>query len=213
MTTVTQAVFSRMCRTSRKTVTKWKSQGLLAMQDQLVDVEATRERFEKYRTKMPIVLTPDEAATPFRREEVTKKTVTHSPLRNVGPGPVSMLCTEIVAKLEALDWKGTFDWTPTAQAERVRKAAECVGWQAVESDLRDDGHWGGFQLRDTQDLQTYGLKEDVIRAGFGFELSAWDALIAIRDAVEPVDDDDQETIRLDLLPLLAHPWSEHDRQQ
>jgi hypothetical protein len=46
---------------------------------------------------------------------------------------------------------------------------------------------------------------------YGFELDAWDVLKACRAELEPIDDDDEVTVRLDLLHLLAHPFSEHDK--
>jgi len=125
---------------------------------------------------------------------------------------MSLLCTEIVSRLEALDWKRTFDWAPEAQAERARKAAQCIGWEAVQSDLRDDGHWGGFQLRIQEYIAARGLDDSAIPAGFGFELYPEDVFKAVRGEIEPLSDvDGTATIRLDLLPLLAHPFNEHDR--
>ncbi|MGN6728607.1 MAG: hypothetical protein ACTHJG_02105 [Rhodanobacteraceae bacterium] len=212
MTLVTQAVFSRMCRTSRKTVTKWKQEDRLVMKDQLIDVEATTERMaQTSRRGSPIVLTPEEAARPFAGERAATGSVPRVVTRTRASKPVSMLCTDIVAELEELDWGQSFDWTPAAQAERVRKAAECIGWQAVETDLRDDGHWGGFQLRNPALNGPNGLTEDTIVAGFGFELTPDDVLREIRYQVEPIDDDDRETVRPDLLPLLAHPWRANER--
>lgn len=210
MNCVTRAVFARMCRVSRKTVTTWGHQGLLAMEGHLVNVDGTRENMKKYRRTVPIVLTAEEAAAPFPRGEVTPKSVTRDKKPSRATGPVSMLCTDIVAELEALDWKGEFEWTPDAQAERVRKAAECIGWEAVMSELRDDGHWGGFQLRIPEYLGPRGLTEDTIGAGFGFELCPGEALQAMRHAIEPCDDDDRETVRPELLSLLAHPWADYD---
>jgi hypothetical protein len=35
------------------------------------------------------------------------------------------------------------------QHKRAALAARCVGWYAVTSAVRDDGHWSGYQLRRT----------------------------------------------------------------
>jgi len=100
MTLVTQAVFSRMCRTSRKTVTKWKQEDRLVMKDQLIDVEATTERMaQTSRGGSPIVLTPEEAARPFAGERAATGGVPRGATRTRASKQVSMLCTEIVAEL------------------------------------------------------------------------------------------------------------------
>ena len=206
MTFVTQAVFSRMCCTTRKTVTKWKQEGRLVMCGQKVDVEATAEKMERtFHRGSPIVLPPEQATK--------QRTKPEAPSATSGVAGVAqrLLCVDIEAKLEALDWKQTFDWSDAAQEERVARAAECVGLLAVRSEIRDDGHWGGFQLRIRGELDRTPLREDAIAAGFGFELTHWDALEKIRGEIVAFDEDDEETVRPDLLPLLARPWAEYDK--
>lgn len=117
-----------------------------------------------------------------------------------------------MARLSELDWKQDFNWSDEAQAERARRAAECIGWEAVTSPARDDGHFGGYQLRIPESVAKYGLTADAVPAGHGFELDVWDVLKACRAELEPIDDDDEVTVRLDLLHLLAHPFSEYDRK-
>ncbi|MDB5823302.1 MAG: hypothetical protein JWR21_2006 [Herminiimonas sp.] len=50
------------------------------------------------------------------------------------------------------------------------------GLEAVESDLEDDGHWGGFQLRIPEYIKRNGLTEGTIAACFGFELCPHEAI-------------------------------------
>lgn len=57
---VTQAEFSRLMGVSRKTVTKWKSQGKIMMDGDLVDVPASREALDKFTgSKGAIRVTPN----------------------------------------------------------------------------------------------------------------------------------------------------------
>lgn len=105
--------------------------------------------------------------------------------------------------------------TSNGQHLSLRIAAECVGWEAVQSDLDDDGHWGGFQLRIPEYIRNQGgLHEGAVAAGFGFELCPHEAIEECRRSVLPqtLDDGsvwhagtDTVTVRLDLLPLLARP--------
>lgn len=68
MTLVSQAAFSKICNTSRKTVTAWKQGGKLVMEDGLVNVEATEARMKKYRsTGSPVVTLPENSVTQGRK--------------------------------------------------------------------------------------------------------------------------------------------------
>lgn len=95
---------------------------------------------------------------------------------------------------------------------RALAAAEAIGLQAVESSIEDDGHWGGFQLRDVARLEQHGgMCFDAIAAGYGFELDEGDVLFESRLRLDhpddgPADLDEPVTIRLDRLPLLAYPF-------
>lgn len=98
---------------------------------------------------------------------------------------------------------------------------ETLGLQAVESDRRDDGHWGDFQLRDPGSLAGTGsLTEDAVRLGFGFEAGPSEVISRCRSELEPVTDADNEPWGLDevvtvnplLLPLLAHPHYEAEKR-
>jgi hypothetical protein len=56
------------------------------------------------------------------------------------------------------------------------------------------------------------LTEDAVPAGHGFELYPVDVLKVCRAELEPIDEGDQVMVRLDLLHLLAYPFSQHHRK-
>ncbi|HUB91107.1 MAG TPA: hypothetical protein VMA74_15390 [Dyella sp.] len=212
MTLVSQAVFARMCKVSPKSVTKWKHEKRLVMQGVLVDVESTEELMKRHRRKgSPVVLFAEEVTRTgnTNRKDGNKSSVT----QEKGNGRIVTLpCTEILEQLRHLDWTREFEWTPEAMHQRVHAAAKCIGWEVAESDLRDDGHWGGMQLRITEHLAKHGLTEDAVAAGFGYELFPFQVLQEVRKELEPaLGPDDTAAIDRTLLPLLARPFYEHDR--
>ena len=227
MELVKQAEFALMCNVSRKTVTKWKAEGRLVLQGNFVDVEATEERMRRLRRGgSPVQKAPTKVVTQTvtQAAKVTKegnKSVTQTAQGNNAAGEgnssddqVTLPTDEILRRLEALDWTQRFDWSPAAMNERARLAAICIGWEAVTSPLRDDGHWGQFQLRIPDLIRSAGeLRFDGVAAGFGFELDPWDVIKACRNELEPLYADEGATVRLDLLHLLAHPFSDHDKQR
>jgi hypothetical protein len=216
MTLVSQAIFARMCKTTPKTVTKWKQEGRLVIQGLLVDVEASDALMKRLRRKgSPIALTPEEAHAAKNeggndsRQKGNKPSVT---LPKGNDQVVTLLCTEIVERLKSLDWTQKFEWTPEAELLRAKEAAKCLGWEIVQSTLRDDGHWGGHQVRDTRWGKPGELSENTIIGGFGYELSSVEVLRLARDILETdICDGDTQKVRLDLLPLIAHPLHEYDR--
>jgi hypothetical protein len=214
MTLVSQAIFARMCKTTPKTVTKWKQAGNLVMQGLQVDVEATADRMRRYRRRgSPIVLTAEEARSTGTEKGNSRKKGNESGVTSVegNGGIVTLRCVEIAERVRALDWTQDFEWTPEAELLRARLAAECIGWEVAQSDLRDDGHWGGLQLRIPTRFEP-GVSTNAIPAGHGYELEPWEVLEKVREEVETIlDVEDTDTIRLDLLPLLARPFHEHDR--
>ncbi|SRR5258706_8178361 len=83
-------------------------------------------------------------------------------------------------------------------------------------EIRDDGHWGGYQLRIAQ-FTADELSSDVIQAGHGFNLDAFDVLELVRDYISArrdadgaiiLDDDDVIPVAPDSLHLLARPFGE-----
>ena len=198
--TMTQADYARRCNVTRAAVNQWKQDGRIVMYGPLVDVEASDVQLARYRRDG---LPPINPAPPT--------VLRGRPRRD---GFVTLHRDEIAARLAALDWMQTFDFSDAAQDERARQAALCVGWVALESDVRDDGHWGGFQVREagTENREGDAAFNCVIR-GHGFDLSAWEVLDLCREEVGPLEDFPTATVRLDLLPVLAHPFDEWDRQR
>lgn len=199
MTLLSQAEYARRIGVSRPAIAQWKKAGHLVMQGSQVDVEATDALLKRYRRGgLPKDLAPIESV------KRPTKNVKQTTLLNTSP--VSLTISEIAARLAELDWKQDFDWSEEAQAERALKAAACIGWEAVTSPLRDDGHWGGYQLRTVAEP----LHADHVVAGHGFELDVWEVLCKCRDEISPPDEEDEVSVRLDLLSFLARPFNEHD---
>jgi len=197
---------------SRQAVYDWEARGLLVLEGNKINVEASDARLQRYRAG-------GAPAVKRSAQNVNQQEQGYSPAgASVNHQPVSLTVREVIAQLEALDWKHSFDWSKIAEDERARQAAKCVGWEAVQSEQRDDGHWGGFQLRDAERISHHGLDEDAIIAGYGFELLPFDVLKECRywltvleedgDLVQGMDD--TVTVIPALLPLLAHPFAEWD---
>ncbi|SIT38648.1 hypothetical protein BN2475_160028 [Paraburkholderia ribeironis] len=204
MTLVSQAEYARRLSVTRAAVGQWKKAGRIVTEGSQVNVEASDARLKRYRRAgLPEI---NEATKTVKRGRPSVKQA-----GQLNSEPVCLTCVEITERLEAIDWTQTFDWSAEAQDERVRLAARCIGWEAVRSTVTDDGHWGGFQLRILASIEAYGLTADGIPAGHGFELDGWQVLRECRDELEPIDDGDEMTVRLELLPLLARPFGEWDK--
>ncbi|PRE80717.1 hypothetical protein C6Q13_28255 [Burkholderia gladioli] len=196
-------------------MTQWKKAGRLVMQGEQVDVEASDAWQKKYRRDGMPKITDATTAVKRGRPSVKQGAEVGTQLNSE---PTCLTCDEIEARLAEFDWQQTFDWSIEAQRERAMQAAQCVGFVAIESDLRDDGHWGGFQLRNPacQDPAS----TDAVIAGFGFELSAWEIVKLCRHEIEAcvwpetderMFDDDSSTVVPSLLPALARPFYKHDK--
>jgi len=207
---MSMAEYARRVGVSRAAISHWKREGRLVLQGSQVDVEATDARLKRYRRDgLPPI---QESREPVKRGRPVKQTTEQ--LNAANTGPVQMTCGEVKRRLAELDWTQDFKWHASSQEERARLAAECIGWEAVRSPLADDAHWGGFQLRIPEYIGKHGLTFDAVPAGHGFELDVWDVLTACRAELEAADEDDWPvTIRLGLLPLLAHPFAEYDKQR
>jgi len=205
MTLLTQAEYARQCGVSRQAVGQWKGDGRLVLQGSQVDAEASDAALKHFRRNaMPTPLTH---ARPVKRGHLDANTTAQ-----IDTEPIQLPCGEIMRRLTGLDWQQEFDWTDAAQYERATLAARCVGWYVVTSDLRDNGHWAGYQLRRTDG--DADLHMDDIAGGYGFELDAWDVLRACRQVlVESFDEDDEVSVRSDLLHWLARPFAEHDKRR
>jgi len=222
MTLVSQAEFARMCEVSRKTVTMWRSLGKLVLQGKHVDVEATNEQMKRYhRVGSPVKTEPVKIVTP-ESSRVTKARSGNAEGNKTGhKSSVVSTLGEVETQLLALDWTQEFDLSPEALDQRVRQAAQCIGWEAVTSQVEDDGHWGGYQLR-IPAYMSDGLHYGAIAGGFGFELDAFDVLCLVREHISVrldedgdrvAEDDESIEVQPDLLGLLARPFGEmHTRK-
>lgn len=199
---VTQAEFARMHDVSAVAVNKWKKRGMLAMVGNQVDAQASNEKLKRYRDSH------DPRAT---RGKTAAGNIGVAPGKQQGSTWTQMKAAEIRAKLAALDWTQKFEWSEAEIARRVSRAAACAGMVAVQSEARDDGHWGGYQVRNLAALkQRGGPCYECIEAGYGFELDAHEVIGHCRHAFDDEFHDDDELIDVDisLLSALALPFGE-----
>jgi len=204
---MSMAEYARRVGVSRAAVTHWRKEGRLVLQGSQVDVEATDARLKRYRRDGLPPVKED-------REIVKRGRPSVKQAEQLNTEPVQTTYGTVKRRLAEMDWTREFKWLASSQDERARLAATCIGWEAVRSPITDDGHWGGFQLRIPEYIAEHGLTFDAVPAGHGFELDVWDVLTACRAELEASDEDDWPvTIRLDLLPLLAHPFAEYDEQR
>jgi hypothetical protein len=217
MSVMSQAAYARRHGVSPKTATKWKQSGLIVVTEAGVDVEESDERLRRYRY-----------AEDGRAQRGPKKRVTHhgtpaalrAPEGNaagagdalVGNDPAGLRelsVEEIRRRLHALDWTQPAPVGEAQMRDRARAAARCVGLVAAESDVQDDGHWGGFQLRD---LAWWGNPEaypdQEVVGGFGFELTVLQVLRLCRMEAaleEPGWEGTVCRVNPELLAALAYP--------
>jgi hypothetical protein len=198
MTLLSQAEYGRRIGVSRASISQWKKAGRLVLQGDQVDVEASDAKLKRYRRAgLPDIT----SQTEFVKHGLPD--VKGSPPLNTNP--VCLTCAEIVRRLKKLDDTQIFDWSDEAMKERAKRAATCIGWIAETSNIRDDGHHGGFQLR----IAINGT----VAAGYGFELSACEVLHECREELDPIDGEDEYSVHLDLLHLLARPFHEYDTRK
>ncbi|WP_322015967.1 hypothetical protein [Paraburkholderia sp. J12] len=89
----------------------------------------------------------------------------------------------------------------------IEEVAKVANWQPASGapktpELREDG---GETLKGDA---AYGS----VIGGFGFDLSAWEVLDLCREEVGPLEEFTTATVRVDLLPVLAHPFGQLFRQ-
>lgn len=216
MTTMSLAAFARRHDVTPQAVTKWRKSGLITMTGDLVDVEASDERLRRYRFAEDGRAQRGARKTPGWRWRDAAPVPSRTPKPAPAVGRVSLKEAEILNRLRGLDWRQTFDWMPAAQYERARQAARCVGLEVVESDVRDDGHWGRLQLRDPRQVSDGELTEDAVLLGHGFDAYPWEVIRLCRVEATPSEDDAEWgdwtcTVDVALLHTLAYPH--HEGQQ
>ncbi len=205
--TMTMAEFGRLCGVTKQAVAKWVRRGVAKLADNHeIHLALTFEAMRHFRR--------DGVPLPFAAlmGEVSEAVPDRAPGRAPATGTLSShRRDELVAQLRAFDWQRPFDSSQDMHA-RVLDAAAAVGLEAVTSDLMDDGHWGGYQLRDIGAMDHCGgLSFDAITAGHGFDLDAFEALRECRERIlhpddGPGDQGDIFVIDLALLPALAYPF-------
>jgi hypothetical protein len=207
MTIETKAAFARRHGVRRQALAKWETKGWLELVDGKVDVEASNANLDRYRH----VCDGRAPAPPAARQPVVRQLA--APRQPASRVLVKLTLRELIRRLHALDWTATFDWSDVAQRRRVQEAARAIGLEAVNSPLRDDGHHGGWQLRNVEAVRASGVHRDTIQAGHGYELDDFWALWECRDSIElwsdpPSDADlaDELEVDVDRLKLLAYPF-------
>lgn len=161
-------------------------------------MEASDEKLRLFRAEgMPPVVNP----SPTDRRGRPSVLATHSIDLTITE-PKVFRTDEIRGALTALDGTQRLDWSLAGERERARQAARCVGYVAAESALRDDGHWGWFQVRDSG-----GVVD-----GYGYGLAPPGVLRLCREqaAGDEWAADDTVTVIRALLPLLARPFTESE---
>lgn len=188
------AEYARRFDMSKPTVSEWKRTGLIVMQGDRVDVDASDAKLRMYRAGgLPAIVNPLPTA---RRGRPPAKRAGGIDLNCIEP--IELRTDDIRHALLTLDGTQQFDWSEAGECERARQAALCVGYVAVESPLRDDGHWGWFQIRDG------GSVVD----GYGYELAPPAVVRVCREQVAGAEwePDEMVTVIPALLHLLARPF-------
>ncbi len=211
-TTMTKAAFARLCEVSKPAVAKWLQQGIAVLAENYeIHLEATAESMRRYRKaglppSFEAMVTGVDPRPAGSARRATQADAIQTPSSN---GPYRR--GELAARLLALDWKTPFDLSEDSVRARILRAAEAVGFEVAEAHFEDDGHWGGYQLRNVNLLEHYGeLCFEAIVAGYGFELEASQVLLECREKLTHPDDgpedDDLIAMDLELLPALAYPF-------
>jgi hypothetical protein len=219
MMSMTKAAFARLCGVSKPGVAKWIREGRAVLDGDKVDVVASAAAMAQGRKDgVPPRLAAYLASGASNSGGVEPRVgSTDAPAATVPPAPVEHRRDVLIARLRALDWAGVCDVTEEGERGRVLRAATAVGLEAVESGKDDDGHWGGWQLRNLEVMESRGLCFDAVHSGHGFELDTWEALRECREVIlhpdhGPEDMGDLFAMDLDLLPALAYPFNAHQKR-
>jgi hypothetical protein len=207
---MTKAAFARICNVSKPAVAKWATQGVVVLVDGKIDVVASARQMAAFRRDGVPKGLRDYLESDGERIDSADEPSGHAD-RHVVDRVAAYRRDDLVARLIALDWKGRCPADEAGEDIRLHAAAAAVGFELAESSQRDDGHWGGYQLRSIELIKRHGgLCFDVIAAGYGFELDAVDVLTQCREVLIHPDggdaDDDLFFLDIELLPVLAYPF-------
>jgi hypothetical protein len=207
MEKMTKAAYARRHHVTKAAAQKWATRNWIVIDasDGLVDVKASDEALKLFRD-------PGDGRARRGGKPVRVKPSSQPPVNRKGPAAVTITVREALDRLGALDWTPrVHDWSPDAMANRAIRAAAAVGYELATSPLRDDGHFGGWQVRDVELSKRWGgpCREATV-AGFGFEFDDFDVLLEARDMLEThLDPEETIDIQLDLLETLAFPFGPH----
>lgn len=185
---MTKAEYARRVGKSKTAIRNWELSGMIKMQGDLVDVQASDDYLAKYH---------------IDGRPVPKKVLSDL---------VEMEYPDVEDRLAQLDWKQSFKWDEEAFEQRVKDACACLGFKLLDNGFKNDGFTthGGYQVRSEDG--------EIIQGGFGFELDLFDVLILCRETAlfHIIDDsciNDGISLRVDLLHSIAMPTAKSQRAE
>ena len=197
---VNKTEYAKQHGVSGAQVSHWTARGWIVMAGKLVDAEASDAMLAAHR----------DAARDRRGSKARPK----QDARSSGRATTTTI-GEARAAVRALDWSmRPHDWSTAAQEIRAGLAARAVNCAALRSPARDDGHWGGFQVRDLALLAVHGdAVLETIVAGHGWELDAFHVLEAVRSRIDApyldaADLAEPMSLTVEQVGALAYPYGE-----
>lgn len=181
---MTKAEYARRVGKSKTAIRNWELSGMIKMQGDLVDVQASDDHL---------------ARNHINGRPLPKKVLS---------GLLDIDYREVEDHLAQLDWRQSFQWDEASLLQRAKDACACVGFKLLDNGFKNDGltTHGGYQVRSEDG--------DIIQAGFGFELDLFDVIVLCRESAlyHLMDDlviNDGIQLRVDLLPSMALPIAKH----
>jgi hypothetical protein len=181
---MTKAEYARRVGKSKTAIRNWELSGMIKMQGDMVDVQASDDYLAKYH---------------INGRPVPQK---------LSSSLVEVDYREVEDRLASLDWNQSFQWDEAALLQRAKDACACLGFKLLDNGFKNDGlaTHGGYQVRSEDG--------DIIQAGYGFELDLFDVIILCREnalyhLIEDLVINDGVQLRVDSLPSIALPIFQH----
>lgn len=181
---MTKAEYARRVGKSKTAIRNWELSGMIKMQGDMVDVQASDDYLAKYH---------------INGRPVPQK---------LSSSLVEVDYREVEDRLAQLDWSQSFQWDEVALLQRAKDACACLGFKLLDNGFKNDGltTHGGYQVRSEDG--------DIIQAGYGFELDLFDVIVLCRESAlyHLIDDlviNDSVQLRVDLLSSIALPIAKH----
>ena len=181
---MTKAEYARRVGKSKTAIRNWELSGMIKMQGDMVDVQASDDHL---------------ARNHINGRPVPKKELS---------GLVDVDYREVEDRLAQLDWNQSFAWDEAALLQRAKDACACVGFKLLDNGFKNDGltTHGGYQVRSEDG--------DIIQAGYGFELDLFDVIVLCREnalyhLIDGLIVNDGVLLGVDLLPSIALPIFQH----